>query len=334
MNRVKNTEGIETIAGSISRQMVLPLNFYGRDSTVTGLTLVGVDPVAAPTLRDYPVAQGRFLKQGDGNDAVITSSLADSIGLKLGDTLRLPTTEGVAKLTIVGLRPGRPSFGNEEVLIPLSQAQKLLDRPGLVNVIEANMATKDPAARQAIAQQIQTQLGRNYKLNALTDESQIFGILQTSQATFNILGILTLFMGGFIIFNTFRTIVAERRHDIGMLRAIGASRATIVGTILTEGIAQGVVGTAIGLALGISWGWLLQSEHQMSCEASSVDCKWALPSSSQVDCHVNRVGYWSHAFAGCCRQSALGVSRRSKRSAHHLAKQYSASAASLRLSVQ
>jgi putative ABC transport system permease protein len=57
-------------------------------------------------------------------------------------------------------------------------------------------------------------------------------------------------MGGFIIFNTFRTVVAERRHDIGMLRAIGANRATITGLVLTEGLVQGIIGTAIGIGLG------------------------------------------------------------------------------------
>jgi putative ABC transport system permease protein len=54
----------------------------------------------------------------------------------------------------------------------------------------------------------------------------------------------------FIIFNTFRTIVAERRRDLGMLRAIGASRRMVLGLILIEGLIQGVVGTALGLMLG------------------------------------------------------------------------------------
>jgi putative ABC transport system permease protein len=61
---------------------------------------------------------------------------------------------------------------------------------------------------------------------------------------------MALAMGGFIIFNTFRTIVAERRRDIGMLRALGASRGTIIGIILSEGLLQGVLGTAIGIVLG------------------------------------------------------------------------------------
>src|SRR5439155_336236 len=85
-----------------------------------------------PSVRDYNIVEGRFLKAGDSSAAVLTSNLADALGLKLGDTLRLPTPEGVTKLTIVGLRPGRGLVGSEEVLVALSEAQKLLSRPGAV----------------------------------------------------------------------------------------------------------------------------------------------------------------------------------------------------------
>ena len=74
--------------------------------------------------------------------------------------------------------------------------------------------------------------------------------MQLGQVVFNMFGVFALAMGGFIIFNTFRTIVAERRNDIGMLRAVGASRKTILSLVLTEGLVQGIVGTAIGLGLG------------------------------------------------------------------------------------
>jgi len=57
-------------------------------------------------------------------------------------------------------------------------------------------------------------------------------------------------MGGFIILNTFRTVVSERRHDIGMLRAVGARRRTILGMFFAESLIQGTLGTAAGLALG------------------------------------------------------------------------------------
>jgi putative ABC transport system permease protein len=250
LDKIKDVAGVRVLAGSISRPMNLPANFYGRGSNVTSLTLVGVDPVAGPLLHDYTTSEGRFLKQGDGNVAVIRQSLADQLGLKLGDSFRVPTTEGVVRLEIAGLRSGVALAGGEEVLIPLAQAQKLLAMQGQLNVIEANLDTTDEAQRQAIIDQIQALLGKSYSLNALTTGSEVFASLGMAQTAFNILGFLTLFMGAFIIFNTFRTIVAERRHDIGMLRAIGAGRSTIIGLIMSEGLVQGLVGTALGLMLG------------------------------------------------------------------------------------
>jgi putative ABC transport system permease protein len=250
LNKIKALDGIAVIGGSLERAINLPPNFYGKNSTVSALALIGVDPAVAPELHDYRVTQGRFLKPGDGNVAVISERLADTLGVKLNDTMKLPTTQGVVKLTIVGLTPGRALVGDEQVLITLAQAQKLLDAPGRINVIEANLATQDKAQSDAIVSNIKAQLGNTYTLGGLTSGSEFATTMQNSAMIFNMIGVLALAMGGFIIFNTFRTIVAERRHDIGMLRAIGANRATIASLVLSEGLLQGVVGTAIGVGLG------------------------------------------------------------------------------------
>ncbi|MDE3088376.1 MAG: ABC transporter permease [Chloroflexota bacterium] len=250
LNQIKTINGIAVIGGSLERTINLPPDFYGKNSTVNALSLVGIDPTVAPDLHDYRLNQGRFLKPGDGNVAVISEKLADLIGVKLNDTMKMPTTQGVVKLTIVGLTPGRALIGNEQVLITLSQAQKLLDATGRINVIEATLTTKDKAESDAIVNTIKAQLGNSYTLGGLTSGSEFATSMQLAGVIFNMFGILTLAMGGFIIFNTFRTIVAERRHDIGMLRAIGANRATIIGLVLTEGLVQGVIGTAIGIGLG------------------------------------------------------------------------------------
>jgi putative ABC transport system permease protein len=250
LRRISDIGGIAAIAGSLERVINLPPNFYGKGSTVSALSLVGVDPAIAPALHDYRITQGRFLEQGDGNVAVISERLANTLGLKLGDALKLPTTQGVAKLEIVGLLPGRALIGNEQVLIPLNRAQRLLDMAGHINVIEADLLTQDQAESTAIVNAIKAGLGDEYTLGGLSAGSEFAGAMQIGQVVFNMFGILTLAMGGFIIFNTFRTIVAERRHDIGMLRAIGASRKTIVGFVMTEGLVQGIVGTAIGIGLG------------------------------------------------------------------------------------
>jgi len=254
LNRLKTVVGIRAIAGSLSRTINIPDGYFGRTRKVTALTLTGIEPREAQMLRHYPIKEGRFLRSGDTTAAVITTSLADSLGLELGGRLHLPTPEGNVSLKIVGLLPARTLPGNEEVLVTLHEAQKWFDLPNRINTIEINLDTTDLAQRQAIQGAIEAVLGKDYTLGALSSGTEILASIKTGQAAFNLFGFLALFMGGFIIFNTFRTIVAERRHDIGMLRAVGASRRTIIGLILAEGFLQGAVGTAMGIVLGYLMG--------------------------------------------------------------------------------
>ncbi len=249
LNKVRTIAGVRAITGSLSRTVNIPDDFFGN-AQVTALTLTGIDPRSAQTLRNYPVKEGRFLRSKDDLVAVITTSLADSLQLRLGDELPLPTTEGVVPLEIVGLLPERALPGNEEVLISLYEAGKLLDLPDRINTIDINLDTMDSTQREAIQSQIEAALGDDYTIGALSSGSEIIGSIQMGQMIFSLFGFLALLMGGFIIFNTFRTIVAERRHDIGMLRAVGASRRTIIGVILTEGFIQGLIGSLVGISLG------------------------------------------------------------------------------------
>lgn len=253
VHKIRGVEGIRAISGFLSRTINIPQNYYG-DADTTALTLTGIDARAAQSLHNYPVKEGRFLRSADTTAIVISSSLAEDLGLKLGDELDLPTTEGTINLQVVGLLPERALPGNEEVLITLFEAQKLLDLPDRINSIEINLNTTDPAQRDLIQRSIENILGDEYTLGAINSGSEIFASLQIGQMAFNLFGFLALFMGGFIIFNTFRTILAERRRDIGMLRTIGASRSTIVGLILVEGLLQGVVGTLAGMSLGYLMG--------------------------------------------------------------------------------
>jgi putative ABC transport system permease protein len=96
-------------------------------------------------------------------------------------------------------------------------------------------------------------LGSGYQIGGLSSNSSLLASLQVSTFAFNMFGIFALATGGFVILNSFRTMVAERRRDVGMLRAIGAKRSTIIGMFLVEAMFQGVLGTAIGIGLG----WLM-----------------------------------------------------------------------------
>jgi len=258
--RVATVQGVRVVSGLLNRTVNLPADYLDNDPAlpdpVAALSLVGIDVAQATTLHAYVVNEGRFLEDGDIDAVVISESLAELIGLGVGDTLTLPTPTGETALTIVGLLPPRLQLGSEEAMITLAQSQTLLDMPGRINTVEANFEVVDDDARVAVEQAILAEVGDTFQLGGLSTNSELLANFGVARAIFSLLGVLALLMGGFIIFNTFRTVVAERRRDIGMLRALGAGRRTILGTFLAEGVIQGVIGTLLGIIGGYGLGLL------------------------------------------------------------------------------
>ncbi len=254
LDTIRAVEGVRVVDGFLNRTLNLPSNFVDHDpnqpDSVIALSLVGLDVESAQQVRSYVISDGRFLEPGDTDAVVITATLAEAFNAKLGDVITLPTTQGMATLTIVGLRPARTIPGSEEVLVTLAEAQTLLSQPGLINTVDVGFLNPDEARRAEIRQAIAAAVGENYRLGGLSSGAEFFAMLQIGQLIIGLFGVVALVMGGFIIFNSFRTVVVERRRDIAMLRALGASRNTILGIIVAEGFLQGAIGTLFGMIFG------------------------------------------------------------------------------------
>jgi putative ABC transport system permease protein len=236
---VRQTGGVAAASPVFRREIVLP------GATATQLTVVGADPATAQQVRSYQVVSGRFLTDADTRVVVLTNDLAQKLNMQPGGTLHLPTPTGLVDLPVVGVvvLPGE-----SDVVMPLATAQNLFNAAGRINAIDVAVAAGSD--RDSLQQALQAKLGPAFKVGSATLASDTFASLQLALVMFNFFGVLTLFMAGFLIFNTFRAVVVERRHDIGMLRAVGATRGTIIRLILAESVLQGVAGTAIGLVLG------------------------------------------------------------------------------------
>ncbi len=211
---------------------------------------MGVNPGDARSIRVYQVLSGKFLEEQDKESAVISQTLADMLGVEVGDEFQIPSVNGLVSLRVSGILPPDLGTGNEKVLVTLGEAQQLTDLPGKINAIELNLDSTDPVRHDEILTGLKAALGRDYKVGSLLSGPEIFSTVRMAEQMINLFGVLALFTGAFIIFNTFRTIIVERRRDIGMLRALGATRRMITGMILLEGLLQGAAGTAAGLLLG------------------------------------------------------------------------------------
>src|SRR5205814_1030314 len=152
---------------------------------------------------------------------------------------------GLVNLSVVGVFAAQ---SGDQVLVPLQTAQRMFKASGQITAVDVVITAG--ADRDAVKKALHDALGSAYSVGSAAANSAFAQSIQLGAVIFNIVGILTLFMGAFLIFNTFRTLVVERRRDIGMLRAVGATRGTITRLILVESALQGVVGTAIGLVLG------------------------------------------------------------------------------------
>ena len=247
LDTVAQTNGVAEAAPAFHTQVALPAG-----ENVPTFDLIGLDPTRAETVRFYHISDGRFLNDDDTLSAVVSQPFADAVGLRVGDKFSVPSPNGAAGFTVVGVFAA--PTGNQ-LLVPLQEAQDLFNANGKLTALDVIVTAG--ADREAVEQALQEKLGTGYNVGSVAANSAFSQSLQLSLVIFNAFGILTLFMGAFLIFNTFRTVVVERRRDIGMLRAIGATRGTITRLILVESALQGVIGTAIGLVLGYLLGLAL-----------------------------------------------------------------------------
>ncbi|GAP18028.1 FtsX-like permease family protein [Levilinea saccharolytica] len=248
-------KGVRAVASSLERTINLPADFVDQDPSrpdqIIAVNLVGLNPEEARTVRAFPTVEGRYLKDTDTSSAVISQTLADAFSVRVGSLIHLPSVSGLTELTVVGLLPAAIGTENEQIFVPLTQAQKMTGEVGKVNTIKVNIEAFASKERRAeIQTNITSAIGANYKVGAMIADDEMFATMEMAKIALNAFGALALFMGGFIIFNTFRTIVAERRRDIGMLRTLGATRRMIIGAILVEGFLLGLLGSLIGLVVG------------------------------------------------------------------------------------
>ncbi len=254
LQTVQQNKSVSLAEGYLSQTVLLPTSLGGSSDTYSGvnsLDLTGVDPATIQSLHLFTLASGRFLEPADTDAVVISQYLASTLKVEVGQTLSLPAAYGVADLQVVGILNNVEPNAQTQIFTPLATAQKLLNLPGQINSIDVILTANTD--KTTVENEVLVQLGDSFKIGTSETGTSLYAALNIGTSVMWFFGIAALLMAGFIIFNTFRTLVAERRRDMAMLRAIGANRQTLMGMILIESLLQGMLGTAFGLLFG----WLM-----------------------------------------------------------------------------
>jgi putative ABC transport system permease protein len=227
----------------------------GRSSTlfVAGVELQGYDTAGAE------VVSGR--EPRGRHEVELEQSWAEQQGYVAGDQLRLATPTGRADLTVSGIYKLQGSLdlgGYGTAAMPVQGARALTDKFGSfdqINVVAGDGVATEPLQRRIAAvagsgAEVETPAGKGDQANESLAGLDIVLYFFSG---------IAIFVGAFLILNSFNMTVLQRMREIGTLRALGASRRRLGISIVTEALLLGVLGAALGLALGIGLAELLAS---------------------------------------------------------------------------
>ncbi|MDH6518559.1 putative ABC transport system permease protein [Streptomyces sp. SAI-135] len=212
----------------------------------------------------YPLAEGAAPHGAD--QVAIDSETAKRAGYKVGDTVRLSVDGPVLKPVVTGIfttDDGNVAAGGSLALFDTATAQKLFGKPGTYDEIDVKAAsgTSQTALKAALdkalpADLVETETGRQ-----LADEQAelISSSMSGLKQGLLVFAGIALFVGTFIIANTFTMLVAQRTKELALLRAVGASRRQVTRSVLIEAFVVGLVAAVTGLVAGIGIGAGLRS---------------------------------------------------------------------------
>lgn len=233
----------------------------GGETAAARARLWGIPPDTA--LYAPQVVAGRWLQTGEMDSAVISTDLAEALGARVGAAITLDVGAAPRDFRVVGIAIDNSVFLGAQVagkvFVPETVVAKMQGREGWATFFAVSLARHSAAEVDAQLDAI-AQKFKRYQLGSDSAAREVKGAKEQTRILTLALAAMSLligFIGALGVVNTIMLNVLERRREIGVLRAIGASDANVLQTFLTEGLAFGLGGWLIGLALGYPLGWLI-----------------------------------------------------------------------------
>ncbi|MFC7309466.1 ABC transporter permease [Streptomyces monticola] len=204
----------------------------------------------------YPLQQGRG--PASAGELALDAKTAEKAGYRLGDTVRF-ATDGPAltkKLVgVVGTDDPRVTAGGTLALFDTKTAQDLFLSPGQFDEIAVGAAAgTDENALTGKVRELLPKEGATASSGTELAAAQSEQIAENTKSLTKLLLVfagIALFVGVFIIANTFTMLIAQRSREIALMRAVGASRRQVVRSVLIEAGLLGLIASAVGFALGL-----------------------------------------------------------------------------------
>ena len=256
-------EVLETVQAASTVRVAVPVIEAVVDTNLNGqgnLLVLGVDMTGDRTLRDYDLDSGDdaviddplvFLAQPDS--IILSKEFAEKNHIVVGGRVALGTVEGEKQFTVRGVMKSSgltSAFGGNLAVMDIYAAQHMFGRGRSFDRID--LAVKEGRTLKDAEQELTAMLGPGFQVDPPSGRGQQFeAMLAAYSMMVGISSLFALFIGMFIIYNSFAIAVTQRRSEIGILRALGATRGQIRWLFLGESAVTGLIGSLGGLVFGV-----------------------------------------------------------------------------------
>ena len=258
-DRVARAPGVEDAAGNVlSVFTLIGENGLASPDGDKQLNVAGQDPRADDLTGSETVA-GREPRRG--LEIALQESWASAQDVQVGDRIRLATPDGdeaLRRRRAVPFSTGLDFGGQGFAPMPLREARDVMDKPRAPGRDQRRGLRRRVAGRTRCSGGCETACPEASSVDTPQAKSDdVESQLQAFNAILYFFAAMALFVGGFLIFNSFNMSVFQRTREIGMLRTLGASRGKIAASVLTEAVVLGLSAprsawrSGVGLALAL-----------------------------------------------------------------------------------
>ncbi|HEX6652096.1 MAG TPA: FtsX-like permease family protein [Thermoleophilaceae bacterium] len=251
LDRIRAVDGVRDAAGMVGGMFTRlgpdgkPVKGPKGQLLIAGYETKGYQPY------DFRLVKGRRI--ASGVEIMVEQNWAREHGFGVGDRVRAAGPTGDATLPIVGIFKLTSSLnvgGLGYAAMPLEAARQVFDQPG--GWMQISIAAVDRGNVQSLKRRVARVAGAGADVQTPGEFSdQIGEQLQGLNMVLFFFSGVALFVGGFLILNSFNMTVLQRMRELGMLRTLGASRRMATASVLLEAIVIGAIGTLLGLGLGL-----------------------------------------------------------------------------------
>lgn len=248
LDTVRRVDGVKDPVGHVFGYAAV----VGKDGKLVGPQQQGPPQMGVNWVPggDYVLKTGRA--PAGPAEVAIDENTAGKAGYRIGDAARVLAQGPPQRMTVVGIVGTGNLAGATLTAFDTATAQRLLVKPGyFTDISMRSTGPGETELRDRVARVLPANMeaitGTKLRDDAKSDVAQVLSFIRYFLLIF---ALISIFVGTFIIFNTFSMLVAQRTRELALLRAVGAARKQVTRAVLGEAIGVGVVGSTLGLAVG------------------------------------------------------------------------------------